>query len=35
MIGTVRSTGVEPVRFGAQHVGLADWSKLVSANPGR
>ncbi len=35
MIGTVRSTGVEPVRFGAQHVGLADWSKLVAANPGK
>ncbi len=35
MIGTVRSAGVEPERFGAEHVGLADWAKLLTANPGR
>lgn len=35
MIGTVRAAGVEPERFGAQHVGLADWSRLVAANPDR
>jgi len=35
MIGTVRSAGVVPDRFGAQHVGLAEWARLLKANPGR
>jgi len=34
MIGTVRSIGATPERFGAQHVGLADWAKLLKGNPG-
>jgi hypothetical protein len=35
MIGTVRSAGAAPERFGAQHVGLAEWARLVAANSGR
>lgn len=35
MIGTARAAGIEPVRFGAQHVGVADWSTLLKANSGR
>jgi len=35
MIGTVRSAGATPERFGAQHVGLADWARLLKGNPGR
>lgn len=32
MIGTVHSAGVMPEKFGAQHVGLAEWAKLEAAN---
>ena len=35
MIGTVRAAGATPERFGAQHVGLAEWARLLKANPGR